>query len=318
MAKRYIGIDLGGTTVKLGIVDENGGLLYKAEKPTRGEEGPEASLARIADHARELAEAIGTPWSNVAGVGMGLPGFLDLEKGEIIRLTNIPWERVPVRSMLEAELGLPVAIDNDANAAALGEAWSGAGAGFNDLICITLGTGVGGGIIVGGRLVHGLSGMAGEIGHIPVEADGVRCGCGQRGCLETISSATGMTRLAREGLAQGRHSVLDEAEKRGELTTREIFAAAKDQDGLALDVVDRATDALGRVMAMLSVVNNPAAFIVGGGVSRAGDELFTPLRRSYAKHTLVEVANGVQILPARLGNDAGLIGAAGLVWNRGS
>lgn len=315
MAKRYVGIDLGGTTVKIGIVDEKGTLLCKTEQPTRGEEGPQASLTRMANHVRELAESNGIPWSDIVGVGMGLPGFLDIQQGTIIRLVNIPWENVPVRSVLESELQRPVVIDNDANAAALGEKWSGAGAGLDDIVCITLGTGVGGGVIAGGRLIHGLSGMAGEIGHIRVEEEGARCGCGQRGCLETISSATGMNRLVQEGLAQGRSSLLQEMAADGRATPREIFAAAKKQDPLAVEVIERATDALGRVMATLSVVTNPAAFIIGGGVSRAGDDLFIPLRQSYTKYALTQVAAGVGILPAQLGNDAGMIGAAGLIWN---
>lgn len=316
MEKCYIGIDLGGTSMKLGIVDESGRLLRKMEKPTRGEEGPEAGLARMAEHAKELAEVSGYPWSQVAGLGIGLPGFLDIQQGEILRLTNIPWERVPVRAVLEEKLGVPVIIDNDANVAALGEAWSGAGSGFRDMICITLGTGVGGGVIVDGRLVHGVSGMAGEIGHIGIEEDGALCGCGQRGCVETIASATGMIRLVEEGLASGRQSILKEPAQQGELNTRTLFAAAARRDGLALEVIDRATDALGRMMAILSVVNNPAAYIIGGGVSQAGDSLFVPLRRAYAKHALPDVARGVQILPAQLGNDAGVIGAAALTVKR--
>ncbi|PTM56630.1 ROK family glucokinase [Desmospora activa] len=316
MDKCYIGIDLGGTSMKLGIVDENGKLLDKLEKPTRGEEGAETGLARMAEHARELAEMSGQPWSRVAGLGIGLPGFLDIERGEIIRLTNIPWERVPVRTVLEAKLGVPVVIDNDANVAALGEAWSGAGTGIGDIVCITLGTGVGGGVIVDGRLVHGVSGMAGEIGHICMEENGALCGCGKRGCVETIASATGMMRLVKEGLAAGRQSLLHQPAQQGELNTRTLFAAAEQQDVLALEVIDRATDALGRLMAILSVVNNPAAFIVGGGVSRAGERLFTPLRQSYAQHALAAAARGVQILPAQLGNDAGMIGAAALTVRR--
>src|SRR5699024_8641434 len=233
-----------------------------------------------------------------------------------LRLTNIPWENVPVKEVLEEELNVPVAIDNDANAAALGEAWSGAGRGLTDLICITLGTGVGGGVMTGGRLVHGLSGADGEIGHIQVEEGGALCGCGKRGCVETVASATGMVRLAKEAVASDSESQLAPKAKDGSLSARDIFAASEAGDETAREVIETAMDALGRMMSVLSVITNPAAFIVGGGVSRAGELLFAPLRRAYEKYTLSFAADGVQILPARLGNDAGVIGAAGLTAER--
>ncbi|PTX59623.1 glucokinase [Melghirimyces profundicolus] len=310
MGKRFIGIDVGGTTMKLGVVDERGRLLHKAETPTPSD--GQAGLSQMAFQARRIAGEAGISWEQVAGLGLGLPGFLDIPAGKIIRLTNLPWENMPVKDHLEAELNIPVAIDNDANVAALGEAWSGAGAGLQDLVCITLGTGVGGGVITGRRLVHGVSGLAGEIGHIRVEEDGALCGCGQRGCVETVSSATGMVRLVKEAVAEGRKSQLEVQVREGTISARDIFEAADKEDPVALTVIDRATDALAKVMSILSVVLNPAAFIIGGGVSRAKERLFSPLRRAYARHTLAHAAAGVRILPAELGNDAGLIGAAGL------
>ncbi|MFC4077503.1 ROK family glucokinase [Salinithrix halophila] len=310
MAKRYIGIDLGGTSMKLGIVDEKGQLLYKMEEPTLTDEKAESGISRMAKSIRRLADETDTPWEEVGGLGLGLPGFLDIPGGKILRLTNIPWENVSIKEILEEELRVPVAIDNDANVAAMGEAWSGAGASFSDLICVTLGTGVGGGIIVGGQLVHGVSGLAGEIGHIQVVEDGSLCGCGQYGCVETISSATGMVRLVKEAISEGRQTSL--AAKKEKLTARDIFEAAKEHDAVAIHVIDEATVALARVLAILSVVNNPEAFIIGGGVSQAGELLFRPLTEAYTRRCLSHASAGVQILPAQLGNDAGIIGAAGL------
>lgn len=317
MEKRYIGVDLGGTNIKVGVVDPAGKLLYKTERPTRAEEGTEAVIRRITSCAREAAEAAGASWDQIAGVGVGLPGFLDIPRGVVKRLTNLPWENVPIRDLLEKAWERPVMIDNDANVAALGEAWSGAGAGVSDLVCITLGTGVGGGVIAGGRLVHGVGGAAGEIGHIRMEEGGAPCGCGQRGCLETIASATGIVRMAKEMVASGRKTALAEAARAGTLSSRDVFREMEAGDSVAREVVERATDALARAMATLSVVLNPARFIIGGGVARSGDSLFRPLREAYKKHALPSAAEGVSIVPAQLGNDAGVIGAAGLVARRG-
>lgn len=317
MEKRCIGVDLGGTNIKVGVVDPSGNLLYKTERPTRAEEGVDAVIARITSCAREAAEASGTSWDQVAGVGVGLPGFLDIPRGIVKRLTNLPWENVPIRELLEKAWERPVKIDNDANVAALGEAWSGAGAGISDLVCITLGTGVGGGVIAAGRLVHGVGGAAGEIGHIRIEEGGALCGCGQRGCLETIASATGIVRMAKEKIASGRETSLVEAAKENTLTSRDVFREMEAGDPVAREVIERATDALAQAMATLSVILNPARFIIGGGVARAGESLFRPLREAYSRRALPSAAEGVSIVPAQLGNDAGVIGAAGLIAHGG-
>ncbi|SEN48351.1 ROK family glucokinase [Lihuaxuella thermophila] len=316
MEKRYIGIDLGGTSMKMGIVDENGQVILEKEHPTLKEEGPDGVINRMIAHARELADLSHTSWQQIGGVGVGLPGFLDIPNGIARHLTNLGWTDVPIRDRLQAGLGLPVAIDNDANVAALGEAWCGAGAGVNDVVCITLGTGVGGGVIAGGRLLHGMNGFAGEIGHIQMDPDGHPCNCGQVGCLETISSATGMIRLANEAIAAGRSSLLREKAGQHQLSTRDLFEAASQNDEVAKEVIGQAVQALARALAMLSIVLNPARFIIGGGVSKAGDALFVPLRAAYRQRTQKNAQEGVEILPAKLGNRAGFIGAAGLIARR--
>ncbi|MFC4548003.1 ROK family glucokinase [Paenactinomyces guangxiensis] len=314
MEKRYIGVDLGGTSMKMGVVDGTGHIVCEMEQPTLGQEGPDGVIKRMISHARDLANQSGTPWDQIGGIGVGLPGFLDIPNGVVKHLTNLGWNEVPIRDRLQAAWELPVVINNDANVAALGEAWCGAGAGVDDVVCITLGTGVGGGIIAGGRLIQGMNGFAGEIGHIQMDPRGYQCNCGQTGCLETISSATGMVRMAMEGLNEGRVSILKEmVPGQNQLTTRDLFAAAARNDKLAQEVIDRAIDALARALAILSVVLNPARFIIGGGVSKAGDALFEPLRLAYGKVTQKNAAQGVEILPAKLGNQAGIIGAAGLI-----
>ncbi|MGI6127878.1 MAG: ROK family protein, partial [Planifilum sp.] len=188
----------------------------------------------------------------------------------------------------------------------------------SDLVCITLGTGVGGGVIAGGRLIHGVGGAAGEIGHIRIEEDGALCGCGQRGCLETIASATGIVRMVKEMVSSGRETALAAAVRADTLSTRDVFREMEAGDPVAEEVIDRATDALAQAMATLSVILNPARFIIGGGVARAGEALFRPLRRAYQKRALPSAAEGVTIVPAQLGNDAGVIGAAGLVAHGGN
>jgi glucokinase len=310
MCKVYVGIDLGGTNMKLGLVCSDGQVLAEMEQPTLKEEGPDRVIDRMAEHARELARSAGVPWERIAGVGVGLPGFLDIPAGVVKYLTNLGWRDVPIREKLERNLQVPVVIDNDANVAALGEAWRGAGIGVEDVVCVTLGTGVGGGIISGGRLLHGVNGFAGEIGHIQLSPQGAPCNCGQVGCLETIASATGMVRMAREAIAAGRKTSLSEVKT---LTTREIFAAASERDEVAEEVVRKAVDALAQTFAVLSVVLNPSRFIVGGGVAKAGDALIVPLKEKYQRLAQSHVRQGVEIVLAKLGNRAGFIGAAGLL-----
>jgi len=306
MKKYSIGIDLGGTSLKMGLVDDNGHVHHQIEQPTLND--AEQALKQMAESCREISQQANIAWEQIDGVGIGLPGFLDIPNGLIVRLTNLGWENIPIKSIMEERLQKRVEIDNDANVAALGEAWCGAGAGVNDLVCVTLGTGVGGGVIVNGQLVYGCNGFAGEIGHILIDPDGVRCNCGQRGCLETIASATGIARIAREELAAGATSILPQNP-----TAYDVFQAAEKQDQVATKVLDIAISALARGFALISVVLNPARFVVGGGVAKAKDRLFVPLRKAYQQQAQKYTSQDVEIVPALLGNQAGFIGAARLV-----
>lgn len=308
----YVGMDLGGTTIKVGLCSESGALLHTYEGPTGVAEGPETVISNMADYVRRVVEESPYSWEQLAGVGAGVAGFTNVRDGIIVMAPNIGFKDVPIRAILEERLGKPVKIDNDANVAALGEAWSGAGAGIENCVCYTLGTGVGGGIIINGRIYQGFSGMAGEIGHIDVVPDleAIQCGCGKVGCLETVSSATGIIRMAKEAVERGERTFIADA---SEITAKTVFDAAKAGDEVALRIVKRAAFYLGKSMAAVAAVLNPQSFIIGGGVSKAGDILFDPIRETFAQLAPEPLQQGVQIVPATLGNNAGMIGAAGLL-----
>jgi glucokinase len=307
----YMGVDLGGTNIKVGICDEQGNLLHTYEGPTDAEEGPEEVLDRIAQYVRKVVADSHYEWEQVAGIGAGIAGFLDIPEGFVKLSPNLGWHNVPAKQILEEKLGKTVKIDNDANVAALGEAWSGAGKGIPNLVCYTLGTGVGGGIIINGQIYQGSGGMAGELGHMCIVPDieAINCGCGQIGCLETVSSATGIVRMANDSVERGERTSLALLEK---VEAKDVFDAAKSGDEVALRIVHRAAYYLGKSMAAVSVIINPRRFILGGGVAKAGEILFGPLRETYMKFTPEAAREGVDIVPALLENDAGIVGAAGL------
>ncbi|GIP40269.1 glucokinase [Paenibacillus sp. J31TS4] len=308
----YVGVDLGGTTIKAGLCDETGKLLHTYEGQTGSGRGVDAILQNIAAYVRTLVAESSYSMDQVVGIGAGLPGFLDLENGIVKFSPNVPFRNTPIKQYLEQELQKPVVINNDANVAALGEAWGGAGAGIPNAVCYTLGTGVGGGIIIEGRLYSGFSGMAGELGHMALVPDleAIQCGCGQMGCLETVSSATGIVRMANDAVYRGDKTSLQLLDN---LTAKDVFDAARAGDEVALRIVNRAAYYLGKSMTMLATIINPQRFIIGGGVSKAGEVLFRPIREYFYEHTAAAAREDVDIIPAQLGNDAGVIGAAGLV-----
>ncbi|WP_433945010.1 ROK family glucokinase [Paenibacillus sp. SN-8-1] len=307
----YIGVDLGGTAIKVGICNEEGQLLHTYEGPTEVEKGADAVVNNIERYVRLILEQSPYEWDQLAGVGAGVAGFTNVRDGIIILAPNIGLKDVHIRSILEQRLGKPVRIDNDANVAALGEAWAGAGKGVGNCVCYTLGTGVGGGIIINGAIYQGFSGMAGELGHMSVVPDleAIQCGCGKIGCLETVSSATGVIRMAKDAVERGDRTSLSQVEN---IMAKDVFDAAKAGDEAAIRIVNRAAFYLGKSLAQVSAVLNPQRFIIGGGVSKAGDILFNEVRSVYAKLTPEPLQEGVDIVPAILGNDAGMIGAAGL------
>lgn len=301
-----LAIDLGGTRLRLALFRERGAPPVRvARLATRPEEGFERVLDRIATAARELLG--GEPMTRAA---LAAPGPLDPRSGVLLRPPNLRgWPaEAPIGAALSERLGAPVVVDNDANVAALGEWRASAGRGVDDLVYFTVSTGIGGGIIVGGRLLHGVHGYAGELGHLMIEADGPPCLCGGRGCLETLASGTAIARLARERLAAGEPSRLTP-----DATAADVFAAAAAGDRLAASVVERAMWRLG-----IGVVNalhlfDPALVILGGGVTNAGRLVFDPVERAVARLAMPAFRQ-TPVVRAALGDDAGLYGAAVLAF----
>jgi glucokinase len=306
--RQLVGIDVGGTTIKGAAVTEDGRIHVRALRDTRPELGPDAVLDTVAALARDLVSASGWCWADLHGVGIGVPAFLDADTGVVETAVNLGWRDIPLLSELQERLGsLRIAIDNDANAAALGEARVGGGRGAKDALCVTLGTGVGGGIIIDGKVVRGATGMGGEIGHLILDPEGRLCNCGRRGCLETISSATGIVAEAEARLHPGKDSSL---RKEARLSARIIFEHAAKGDPVAQEAIGYAIDRLGFALANIGATLNPPVIVIGGGVSSAGDALLLPLRKAFVRYALPRVARGTDIQLAKLGNDAGVIGAA--------
>ena len=310
MAQYVFAVDLGGTTVKLGLFDSEGNVLDKWEIVTRKENNGEKILPDIAKSIQDKAAEKSITKEDILGVGIGVPGPVD-SKGTIYKAANLGWNVFNVSETLGDLTGLPVKTGNDANVAALGEMWKGGGKGFNSIVAVTLGTGVGGGVIIEGKLVAGSTGAGGEIGHIHVEDnENISCGCGKKGCLEQYASATGIARLANERLAQDdMPSVLRDAEK---IDAKAVFDAVKEGDRLAVEVAEIFGMYLGKGLAAVAAVVNPEAFVIGGGVSKAGDVLFEYIEKNYLKYAFHGTRNAKFCL-ATLGNDAGIYGAAKLI-----
>ncbi|WP_216830083.1 ROK family glucokinase [Alkalihalobacterium elongatum] len=312
--KWFVGVDLGGTTIKLAFIDPYGDIVYKGEVPTNTTNGGGEITTDIAKWIDQSLEHLGQTKDQLHSIGMGAPGFINMETGYIYHAVNIGWKDFHLKDRLEMDTGLPVIVDNDANIAALGEMWRGAGDGAKNLLCVTLGTGVGGGIIANGNILHGVNGMAGEIGHITaVPEGGYQCNCGKTGCLETISSATGIARIAKEFINKYPHSLLaSEYAKDGHMTAKLVISCADKKDQCALKVIEDVTYHLGFALANLANALNPEKIVIGGGVSKAGQTLLQPLERAFQKFALPRVFEGASIVTATLGNDAGVIGGAWL------
>lgn len=310
MAKYVFGVDVGGTTVKLGLFDAEGVLLKKWEIPTRKEDGGKWILPDVADSIKTLMSEDGISKEEVLGIGICTPGGVD-EKGTVYAPANLGWGIFNLPQVMEELLDMPVKAANDANVAAYGEMLLGGGKGHKNVVMVTLGTGIGGGIIGNGKILTGAMGIAGEIGHIHVEDNEKEdCGCGCRGCLEQYASATGITRLARRRLeASNQPSILRNLDT---VTARDVFDAVKKQDELATTIAWEFGTYLGKGLATVAMMANPEVILVGGGVSKAGEQLFDFIRPSFERYTFPAIQKTPFKL-ATLGNDAGIYGAAGLI-----
>ena len=312
MKKYAFGVDIGGTTVKLGLFDKEGTVLDKWEIPTVTENAGAAILPDVANSIQNKMEEKGITAEQVSGIGVGAPGAVDSKGTLVSGAVNLGWGVFNIPEVLGGYVNLPVKAANDANVAAFGEMWQGGGKGYQNLVAVTLGTGVGGGIIVDGNIVIGANGAGGEIGHIHLEDNEEEvCGCKNKGCLEQYASATGIVRLARRRLAKDdTPSILRE----DELTAKAVFDAVKEQDALAIEVAEQFGDYLGKGLAAVAGVVNPEIFVIGGGVSKAGEVILDYVEPAFRKYAFVACKN-TKFALATLGNDAGIYGAAGLILN---
>lgn len=312
MKEYAIGVDIGGTTVKLGLFDRQGQVLEKWEIPTVKEDQGSHILPDIAAAVKDRMASRGLTKDEILGVGVGAPGPVDTE-GTVYKAVNLGWDVFNIPQVLQAQLDLPVKAANDANVAAFGEMWQGGGKGHANIVAVTLGTGVGGGIIVNGSILTGATGAGGEIGHIHIEDNEPDpCGCQNHGCLEQYASATGVVRLARRRLAQDQEpSIL---RSRSELSAKAVWDAVKAEDRVAVQIAKQFGEYFGKGLAAVAAVVNPEVFVIGGGVSKAGEILFDYIRPAYEKYVFHGCRNARFAL-ATLGNDAGIFGAAGLIIN---
>jgi len=314
MKKFRIGVDVGGTNIKIALVDAQGTISYSNTLPTRAEMGYEYTIANMKQAISDLMKETKTNKDNIEGIGFGFPGQIDYKNGIVRLAPNIPgWVEVPIAEMVEKEFHIPTRVDNDVRCATLGELNFGAGRDCDNLVCITVGTGIGSGLVVNGKLVRGASNAAGELGHIKLQMDGgPLCGCGDYGCLEAFASGPSIVAMAEEYIKGGKSTkyrelanpditpyIVSEAAKQGDVVAQRIFAIVGEYIGIGL----------------ASVVNllNPEKIIIGGGVADAGDILFKPIIETLQKRAMKVSASAVEIVPAQLGNTAGVIGASMLI-----
>lgn len=315
---RYvIGVDLGGTNIVAGAVAEDGSdVVGLASEPTRVEEGADAVIGRILSLAgaaiKELALQAAPGRPEVVGVGVGAPGPLNRATGVVRVAPNLGWREVPLRDRISEALGIPASIDNDANCAVLGEWWRGAGHGVTHLIGLTVGTGIGGGIVINGELYHGASDVAAEFGHMTIDPTGRRCACGNYGCLEAYASGSAIAGRAAEGISAGYETRLVEI-VRGDLkliTAQTVYDAARAGDGYAQEIVRETAGFLGAGIANLVNIFNPSRVLVMGGVTGGGEDFFKPLRAEVNRRAFRPAVEVCQILPGELPGTAGVFGAA--------
>jgi len=310
-----IGIDLGGTNIKAGAVTNEGQVLLRDRETTPTPSGPAAVVDAISAVVRRCKAQLEEQGRRVVGVGVGSPGTIDLESGTVLFSPNLTgWDDVPLKAMLEEKLGLPCALENDANAAALAEQWVGAGRSADSLVMFTLGTGIGGGIVLEGKVWHGTGGFAGEIGHMSIDPDGPQCGCGNRGCIEAYASATAMVRRMQEAIEAGQETVL--AQKSGDFTSRDIYEAALAGDEAARENFEATARYLGVAVSNILHILNPAVVVLSGGVTASGDMLMVPLKDEVKRRTMEAPYRDARICFAELGEDAGFIGAARCFMNQ--
>jgi glucokinase len=314
-----VGVDLGGTNLKTAVVSLEKQVLAKDSRSTHADQGPEAVMEVMEQAVHDVLQKSGRDKSQVLAVGFGIPGPVNWQEGLVYTMPNLPgWDHVPLAQRMQERIGVPCYLDNDANAACYGEYWMGAGQGTDCMAVLTLGTGVGGGIVVFGQLLRGIDGTAAELGHLKVQRNGRLCGCGSYGCLETYASVTGMVRTAVKGLDKGKDSILksrcnNELDK---ITGKMIFEAAQQGDAYAIEVFQETANWLGLGIASLINLLNPEKIVLCGGMIAAGDLLFTPVRETARANSFETPGKRCEIVPAGLGADSGVLGSAGCAFAR--
>lgn len=314
-----VGVDVGGTNLVVGVVPADGGapvgVRTRPTEPHRGGHFVVERVSKMVDAAIEaLHDETGCGRESILGVGIGSPGPLDRESGTVIETPNLGWENFPLRTLIRRAVRLPAWLDNDANCAAYGEWWQGAGKGTRSLVAVTIGTGIGGGVVLDGKLYHGVSDAAGEIGHMTIQFNGRKCACGNYGCLEAYASGPNIAARAIEGIEAGAESALVDLVDGdlGRINAAIVYDGAVAGDAYANGVIAETAKILGAGVANLINVFNPDAIVVTGGVTRAGEHLFNPLRAAVRQRAFRSAAEACRILPAALPDLAGVVGAAGV------
>jgi len=324
MAMRwFLGCDLGGTNLRAGIVDVlTGEFSQAASIPTVAREGHNAVMARMVELLQSVLAAGGISKAEVGGIGIGVPGMLDLERGTVLFLPNLPgtWPDVPLAGIISQKLGLPVSLLNDVRSITYGEWKFGAGRGVDTMACFAVGTGIGGGLVIDGRLHLGIDGTAGELGHQTVEPDGLLCGCGNRGCVEAYASGAAITAFGLKAVTQGLTTKIGDlaGHDLNKITPELICQAALEGDEIAQGIYQLAGRYLGIAIANILVAVSPRRVVIGGGVAQAGHLFFNPIRQTVRTRVKMKPVEKVEIIPAELGADAGILGAAAWAHHRGS
>ncbi len=312
MGRVVIGVDLGGTNLRTAILNPDGNILDRHKEATHAADGWEKVVARLIENIKRQRKSAIQQGFDVAAVGVGAPGVIQADKGIVVKSPNFPdWNNLPLKDQLEKALGTPVFLENDANAAALGEQWRGAGRGIRSMILLTLGTGVGGGIILDNKIWHGADGMAGEIGHMTLIPDGRPCTCGNTGCLEMYSSARGIVQSYREALGKTSGGVPDQLKQ---ISSEQVYEAAGAGNEIAVRVMKDMGRMLGIGIASLINIFNPERIVVGGGVKDAWPLFIGATREEIMKRAFAVPAKRTEIVPSELGDDAGMVGAAAVAF----
>jgi glucokinase len=313
--EHFIGVDLGGTNIKAGIVDVKAGkLITKLTTPTLARDGHEAVMQRMANLIDQLIAASGLSRDDFGGIGIGVPGVLDLENGLVLFLPNLPgtWPRVPLAGFIQDKIGLPVGLLNDVRAISLGEWKFGAGRGVDTLACFAIGTGIGGGLVINGALHLGIGGTAGELGHQTIDFNGPLCGCGNRGCLEAYASGPAIAAMGIKAVIQGQTTAIGALVDHdlNRITAQVISQAASQGDRVAIDIYAQAGEYIGIAAANVLAAISPRKIVIAGGVAAAGELLLAPIRATIRQRVFVMPCDQVEILQAELGSNAGIMGVA--------